>query len=376
VRLKIYADPAHYHPRHRQQLTALMRAHWNDLPPEERSKTYGSRYNLFEVVGDVSEADICVLPMVWQYYVNNHRLEQAYDLARQAADAGKVIVVWVTGDLYTTVPLKNAVIFQNSMYRSRRGQCHYASPAFFPDYLPEYFDGRWTYRRKGERPVVGFCGQAGTSLCYWAKWTVGYVNQWIRFHIGNSPYEPPPLYPPARLRARILGLLEASPRVADNFIIRQHYWAGVHRASNVEAARRQAQLEFVNNIYNSDYTVCVRGTGNYSKRFYETLCLGRIPIFVDTDCVLPYDFAVDWRDYCVWVDHSEIPYIAEKVADFHAGITDDDFIGMQQACRALWKERLSFDGFYRHLCEHLQSDSVEMPSGGPEYVTVRRARTI
>lgn len=29
----------------------------------------------------------------------------------------------------------------------------------------------------------------------------------------------------------------------------------------------------------SDYVLCTRGNGNYSIRFYEALCRGRIPVF-------------------------------------------------------------------------------------------------
>jgi len=49
-----------------------------------------------------------------------------------------------------------------------------------------------------------------------------------------------------------------------------------------------------------------------SYRLYEALCCGRIPVFIDTDCVLPYDFMIDWKKYFVWVDQSELPLIAEK----------------------------------------------------------------
>ncbi len=113
-------------------------------------------------------------------------------------------------------------------------------------------------------------------------------------------------------------------------------------------------VEFVNNIFNTDYTVCIRGGGNFSKRLYETLCCGRIPIFVDTDSVLPYDFAVDWKRYCVWIDRSEVPHIAEKVAGFHAGLSPNDFEDLQRECRKLWQDRLSRQGFFDHFHEHFE----------------------
>jgi len=86
---------------------------------------------------------------------------------------------------------------------------------------------------------------------------------------------------------------------------------------------------------------------------YETLSFGRIPIFINTDCVLPYDFAIDWKKYCVWVDESELPFIADKVADFHNALAPQEFEDLQYECRRMWEEWLSpegfFDNFYRHL---------------------------
>jgi hypothetical protein len=351
--LKFYADATHYNPRDRKSLVAILRAHWNDETPADRAAIYGTRYTDYQPVDDVAEADVCLLPMNWQYYVKTDQVAKARDLARQAAGAGKLIAVWVGGDLYTTVPIDNALIIQSSMYESRRGPRHYAAPAFFDDYVPQYYAGTLDYRRKGDRPVVGFCGQAGNSLQFWGKWTMQHMAQQARYRTGRVPYEPAPLYPPARLRADVLRILQQDPRIADNFILRDRYWGGAATADEKANAREQARLDFVHNLHDSDYIVCVRGTGNYSKRLYEALSMGRIPIFVDTDCTLPYDFAVNWRDYCVWVDRRDIPRIADIVADFHARISPDDFVALQQACRTLWQDRLSFEGFYTHFHEHL-----------------------
>ncbi len=91
----------------------------------------------------------------------------------------------------------------------------------------------------------------------------------------------------------------------------------------------------------SDYIVCVRGSGNYSIRLYETLCCGRIPVFVNTDCVLPYEFKLKWKDYCVWIEESEISSISEKIIEFHDQLSSKDFVDLQYECRRIWKQWLS-----------------------------------
>ena len=35
--------------------------------------------------------------------------------------------------------------------------------------------------------------------------------------------------------------------------------------------RNESTLEYYNNIRESDYVLCLRGGGNYSRRLYETL---------------------------------------------------------------------------------------------------------
>jgi len=126
-----------------------------------------------------------------------------------------------------------------------------------------------------------------------------------------------------------------------------------YRAKKKDPFHR-TRLEYVNNLLASDYVVCMRGAGNFSVRFYEALSLGKIPVFIDSDCILPYDFAVHYRDYCVWVPYEERHGAARIVAQFHARLSPAEFTARQEQCRALWVNRLSRDGFYSHFREHLE----------------------
>ena len=110
--------------------------------------------------------------------------------------------------------------------------------------------------------------------------------------------------------------------------------------------------EYVQNMVDSDYVLCARGGGNFSYRLYETLSCGRIPVFVDTDCVLPLESAIDWKGTCVWVDESDLNEIGSRVAAFHAALTPAEFADRQRACRRLWETHLSPQGFFAHFHEH------------------------
>jgi hypothetical protein len=142
--------------------------------------------------------------------------------------------------------------------------------------------------------------------------------------------------------------------IETNFVIRDSFLGGAWlRDGRTDLLLAQtARMEFLQNMVDSDYVVCARGGGNFSYRLYETLCCGRIPVFIDTDCVLPYDFEIDWKRHCVWVDEKEVDCAGRKVAEFHASLTEKDFLTLQEGCRKLWNDWLSPVGFFRNLHRH------------------------
>src|SRR5262245_47773859 len=102
------------------------------------------------------------------------------------------------------------------------------------------------------------------------------------------------------LRKLVMSHLNASRRVETSFIVRDAYFGGN------PAPQSRIRTEYIQNILESDYVLCVRGNGNFSFRFFETMSLGRTPVLIDTDCVLPLDFMHDYRDLCVIVDRKSV----------------------------------------------------------------------
>ena len=118
---------------------------------------------------------------------------------------------------------------------------------------------------------------------------------------------------------------------------------------------RESTIEFYQNIVDSDYVVCVRGAGNFSVRFYETLAMGRIPVFVNTDCLLPLSDKINWKKHVVWVEEKEIPIINKKIVDFHNSLSIKDFKELQLANRTLWLESLTLGGFFKTFFKNLST---------------------
>lgn len=356
--MRIFVDHSHYDPHYRKQLHTIPKAFWNTKTEAERQRDYGQINDLFELVDSPEQSDLCLLPMAWNYYLEQRKEALAQAFAERARLAGKQVIVWSGGDFGVRVPFENAVLFQCTIQRSQRSQHEYAAPPVFADNAEIY--GEPVIQQKGSKPIVGFCGQVTTSLIQLQLLRMNNIRHALRYTLGRTQYLPMPIEPASVLRAKVLNALEKTPLVETNFILHQQYKAGV-KALDKHAAQHPAKRAFINNLNTSNYIVCVRGAGNWSKRFYEALNWGRIPVFIDTDCVLPFDFAINWKDYCVWIDQQDIALAGEIVADFHARLSPKAFSELQHECRKLWQERLSSDGFYTHFYEHF-AEVLQVPA--------------
>ena len=305
MRLRVYADPEHYSTPHRRELNDILKTLWNPGTDEERRETYGKRATLFEVVSSPDAADLHLLTMKWQHYVEQGCVDLAVRAVEVARRARRPIAVFSLYDAEANFPVSGSDIhlFQASAYRSRRQTSNHGMPAFIEDPLASYGGGQVQVRDKGARPVIGFCGQAGASLARHAARVVRNRVQRIRWRLGRERWEPAPLEH-TWFRQQIVDGFARSPAVETRFVLREKYRAGVHADNRNDPAER-ARREFLDNVVGTDYTICVRGGGNFSIRFYEALAMGRIPAFIDTDCILPYHESVDWRHYVAWVDQRD-----------------------------------------------------------------------
>lgn len=115
------------------------------------------------------------------------------------------------------------------------------------------------------------------------------------------------------LHGILLKQLEKNFVIDYRFFKRKKYRAGVTRNKETH----ETTIQFYDNMLESQYVLCVRGAGNFSVRFYETLMMGRIPLYVHTDGYLSLPDIIDWKDHVVWVDYKNRHHIAEILLEFH-----------------------------------------------------------
>jgi len=303
-------------------------------------------HEFFEMAS-LEQADLAIMPGKWeQVMLNSEARTLASEFAEQARQSGKQMVIFFWSDYNEDLDIADVIMFRTSLYRSKKKSSEFAMPAWSEDFVMKYMNGKVPIRPKSPKPRVGFCGFAEAITPQLL--IKNHIKKILHF-IGINKGE---IRPP--LRGKALKILAKDNRIDTNFIIRKSFLGGALNKDGTmnPIIMNKTRQEYLKNLRESDYILCVRGAGNYSYRLYETLCCGKIPVFLDTDCVLPYDFEIDWQKYCVWVDIKELPFIAEKIVEFHDARSPKDFLELQYQCRQLWEQRLSPEGFFSNLYRH------------------------
>lgn len=304
---------------------------------------------------ELTGADIAVHPLAGRLLVRLPDMaERARAFADEARAAGRRSVFFIEpadtrGHLDPPFPVRDALVLRGSIFRSRRERGEYALPGWHDDV------GAGPVRARHD-PVVSFCGAVipehppAAGLAAKAKRAAGDARR-LAWRLQRRHEED--LF----VRARALAALERQDAVRTSIVVRGSGGGGSWGDFD-HAAWSVARGEYLDNMRESDYVLCTRGDGNWSVRYYEAMCMGRIPVVVDTDLVMPYDWLVDWRRYGVWLDRSEVPAIGERVTAFHDSLTDGEFADLQRECRELWERYFSPLGFFRSFHLHLEHAGI------------------
>jgi hypothetical protein len=357
--VKIFSDRAFIPPHvdHIWQLSpfwGLTELEEKSLQPRRLSRYMRDGKAILQMTS-LEEADFAVFPAEYQQCHSEERRGFFHSFTQLAAAAGKPTIVFTGGDLEHVLPEFTGYEFHTSLYRSTKAKSTFGMPPAIGDLVDEELGDSLPLLTKEPVASLGFCGSAppfGMSLGKeMLKETLrdllygaGLLS---RTHVGYAP------------RAKAIRLLRRTKTIKTDILIRgnsRFTWAfGYLLKDTDESTLAEQRQEYLANLLGSPYTLCVRGRGNYSLRFYEALCCGRIPVLVNTDCVLPFENQINWKDYCVWVDESDISYIGEILSDFHARISNIEFKELQLACRKLWLDYLSPESFMRNLSKNFSS---------------------
>ena len=308
--------------------------------------------NDFSLVDTIAEADYVLMPYNYERLLAVNP-ERVATIIKEAHEVKKPLLLDGSGDIENPIDIPNSLILRVSQYSYNKKENEITIPFIAEDLVETFYEGDVGIREKPEVPEVGFTG--------WASMTCkARVKLWIKelpiimasFIDSRRRAEHKGLL----YRARALSALEKSEGIITHFRARGTYSGHVKTITgNVSDNRR----EFVETLRNCDYALAIKGDANSSVRFYEALSMGRIPLFLDTACVLPLEDVIAYRDFCVFVDWKDTDVISEKLLEFHASVSPERFKEMQVRAREVYREYLRVDAFSKHLANILRERCLE-----------------
>jgi len=303
----------------------------------------GSIQNQIEWVDSADSADVYVLPQDWGYYYSINRQVDAIKFCKEAFKKGVTVLSNSGGDQGITVPVpENTIVYRQSGYRSKRKANERTIPFFLSDPITSLLkmEEESAFQiQNGQLPVVGFCGMSPHGFQVAIKERLQIIHRNLKSILKIKTGDLQQILSSSNLRYQTLEVFRNSKKFKANYIIRKKYRGGIQTSEN----RKKTTKEYYDNQLESNLIVCVRGVGNFSLRFFETLGMGRIPIFIDTDSPLPDIGGRNWKDYIIWIDKSEISSSAEIAENWLKG---RDMRAQQRLNRKLWVDCFRLDNFW------------------------------
>lgn len=264
-------------------------------------------------------------------------------MVEMAKEFNKKIILFYYYDPIDKINVPNSIIFRTSLLKSTKDPNEFALPAYMKDLRKQkHLIEKEFWLEKTEAPTIGFRGQAAPIKLPVKLALKRKANQILKKAGSNKLFNLYYNFGYLARRDAIVACLH-NPKIKTDFTLTtlEQSWDPVN-----------GKMPFVNNVFQNQYNLCVSGHGNYSFRMYEILSAGRIPVFINTDCVLPFEEFVDWKKHVVWIEEKDALKADQYILDFHQSIHPDDFIQTQKNNRELWEQYLSKKGFYESLYQY------------------------
>jgi hypothetical protein len=324
----------------------------NTLDPKKTNsqhalfERHGFDTNFYSITDDISVADLLLMP-----YSHSIALRYAPDILaaciRESERQGKMLLIDGSGDIEYPVAAPHAIVLRQGGYRFLRKPNEIHIPFYAEDLLEVYCGGKLSLRTKREKAIVGFDGWSSLTPMQEARTLIKEIPIRVRSIFDDR-------YGACRkgvfFRRDALSILRHSSLIENNFFARRSYSGHTETASNAPERLRAA---FVNSLLESDYGLDVRGDANASRRLFEILSLGRIPVIVDTERNFPFSDKINYASSALIVDFRDLNHLPERIAEFHKNISPERFGQMQRNARNAYRTYFRTDALTRALIESL-----------------------
>ncbi|WGD34866.1 exostosin family protein [Olleya sp. YS] len=333
--LKLYTNTDFLTETYRRQVFPLL----FDLVFKEND-TLLSKYQLVDAIED---ADIVVFPVDYTvFFKHKKEISSLLNLAKQYQ---KPIWIYTAGDYGFTNYIPNSYTFRLGGFDSKLDHNTFVIPSFINDPYDSFLLQGFSALKKEKQPSIGFVGHAQSGFKKYIKELTNHIKYQVKRLFNLILADNQAFYPSSIKRAKYLSQLAVNDQLNTQFILRHQYRAGLQ----TELTQKESSKQFYDNMFNNAYTFCLRGVGNFSVRFYETLAVGRIPILINTDCRLPLSTKIDWSKHCLIIEEKGNVPIAEQILEFHNSLTEVAFENLQTSNRDLWLNTLRREPYFLEI---------------------------
>lgn len=233
----------------------------------------------FILVPEIKEAHFCLFPYPLSSDYRWIPQKKVFDTLQTQMSKGSKLVCYIAGDLGATYPKdENILYIRLGGFKSRENHNTITCPFILSDFFSQHH-GHFEIPNK---PVIGFCGNANRNFREIVAGLYVYGKANIK-RITHGHFDLEPFFISAYRRYDLLKKLEAHSTKSKVFETNFIYRDGYRAKAKTEKDRKTTTQEYYENIKQSTHILCIRGTGNFSVRYWETLMMGRIPIVIDTD---------------------------------------------------------------------------------------------
>jgi hypothetical protein len=144
-----------------------------------------------------------------------------------------------------------------------------------------------------------------------------------------------------------------------NFILRDNY---------IFKLTKNLRKDFEDNMNNNLFTLCYRGHGNFSARFYETLMRGRIPIQINSSSIFPYENEINYSDIGIFIDEEDLETIdiQKVVRDYYDQKSANELLQIQKNNRRIFMEYFHMDNYFSKIfcsVKRIMENEIIFPIG-------------
>ncbi|MCH2156746.1 MAG: glycosyltransferase family 47 protein [Opitutales bacterium] len=302
-------------------------------------------------ITESEDQDLWLFPTTLDY-LSVPEVAACFELySKQLETKNKTGIAFCNGDLPLHLNHRSINVFHTSVYREfnfsniRAGIPFTSDPFLEIDKLDHRFPSK-------ESPIISFRGVAPPLSTESLAKQVKEQFRYALYRSGALKKMPEKWAYGPRVRA-IKELSKSNTLDFQSQILPStpvNWSCGYFReADSAKQSFRKQRQDYLKAILQSHYVLCARGQGNYSLRFYETLGLGRIPIYIDSGGALPFEELIDWTQHAIIIDHRDIPNIEATINAHFEQHSASDLKKIGDSNRELYLRYCTPEGFFRSL---------------------------